>query len=696
MRPVQNQSGELARAEADDPVFEVLLHETLQGTTPPDQSDVILRELAEIERQARAPQVRLQTETLGRDAAARGRSRGRGQWLVGSTLIAVAASLLWAFGPSLLRSLVPSPPTGPKLASEATPQPAAPDRIGAATRAPHQEPHDQETSPAAADQGAPPASPRRGVPLEMRDVPFGDQLAGREGSAAAASAVPAPLALPAAPPRDDSEAIVRHIDTELAAAWDALSLPGAEPAAANDVVERFAQTVAVSVTPEDYGSAARLATRLTSAPQHRRLAEGLVEELLGPSAAKRLDPPRRQALAGWVGAAFTGNIGFDEVVASLYLGGENERAKRASQAWLTVLAGGQSVPVTEQTAHALLDLDLRCGRCHDHPIEGGIAQQDYWQFAALFENALYYTRSDAGQPEVRRRAADVDAQEGLFFELPDGRQRVALPGVPASWLGGSPDRTLAHLPELAASWIDNPQLAKSTINRLWKIVYGRPLVGAASDPQAPPRDQHLIELRDYLAAQLRAHDFNLATATAWILAAEPMRLQVAGPLRGPELLTASEETRLAAIDQTRAFAAFRPRARPVAASSLLALADRWNGGTTLDQLPNDATLAQPIDQGSSRPRPTGANPRAKQGPDRWLRASFPTISNVSGGRPELPAQWLASLDSFEQQARHLYYAAGYWQPSAAQLKTAETLRQTTEDADLALSQLWWVIENSQP
>src|SRR5690606_30193664 len=147
----------------------------------------------------------------------------------------------------------------------------------------------------------------------------------------------------------------------------------------------------------------------------------------------------------------------------------------------------------------------------------------------------------------------------VFYELEDGRQRVASPGVPQRWFGLQAQEEQSPPlapPEQLGDFIEgSPQIARTLANHLWTIGFGMPLVAASSSPMAPPRDDALERALAMLGDRLLSNQFDMRAAVQWVIACEPMRRDVPVALAGQQWLVADEATLAEASLAQRAFAA---------------------------------------------------------------------------------------------------------------------------------------------
>ncbi len=114
---------------------------------------------------------------------------------------------------------------------------------------------------------------------------------------------------------------------------------------------------------------------------------------------------------------------------------------------------------------------LDCAECHDHPFDERWRQRDYQQLAAFFGQARLSIRGIYDDPLAKFRVEDRKTLE----------KEVVLPQVPygSEWLPTDGSRR-----EQLAAWVTdqrNPLAARAVANRLWAIMFGRPLVDPVDD-----------------------------------------------------------------------------------------------------------------------------------------------------------------------------------------------------------------------
>jgi hypothetical protein len=180
----------------------------------------------------------------------------------------------------------------------------------------------------------------------------------------------------------------------------------------------------------------------------------------------------------------------------------------------------------DTVSRGLLGLTVSCARCHDHKFDP-IPTEDYYALAGVFAGTEMYNRplvpaaelNDKGQAKNPEQAAHI-VREGKPRDLAVFiRGNVENQGavVPRRFLqalsAGEPPR-LAHgsgRRDLAEAIVDpkNPLVARVIVNRVWALVFGRPLVATPSNfGHSGARPSH-PELLDDLAVQFVQHGWSL-------------------------------------------------------------------------------------------------------------------------------------------------------------------------------------------
>lgn len=485
---------------------------------------------------------------------------------------------------------------------------------------------------------------------------------------------------------------LNDFDRQFLAYWKSIGVtpaPAVDSATlANRIADRFGFRLGTSTEPDSSsgnGGAVpgdRVLAELASTDlfsterQSRLLAERLVKQL--GTGLKLPDARNEQLVAGAAEVIRSGGR-FDRWISD-WVASEAIPSEPAGAAHLQAAAMGEWV------AGRLMGADVGCARCHDSPIDSRFNQHDYWAVAAIFT-------ASPTQP--------------VFYEMPDGRQRVASPGTPRRWLAlpRQPAQTddadvaiIASRTELAASLVGNRQLARTLVNHLWAIGFGTPMVSAASSPIAPPQDDSIELALEILSEKLIAANFDLRVAARWIIQSEPMKRGTPILFQGDAWQWAGESQLAAASLAQRSFAAARSPWPAASRAQLLALMESRGGGEPAKIAARDSMLAQPsatpvTDAGKS---PSGSRGKPANKPvdhkDYWWTQWLADREGLKGG-------WLESIADRDQQVRHAFYAVGYRNVNERQLAWGNALLDSSatvsDDRNEEIAKIYWVIQNSQ-
>jgi hypothetical protein len=223
---------------------------------------------------------------------------------------------------------------------------------------------------------------------------------------------------------------------------------------------------------------------------------------------------RRRRFVSWLSDQVAANRPYDQVVRDL-IASDGLWTSTPPVNFLTVTANPakENAPDPERlagrVARAFLGVRLDCAQCHNHPFEKW-KQRDFQGLAAFFGQA-------------RSGATGIHDDPALHYEMENrktgARQRVdpAVPFYPEllSVEGG--------LRQRLAAWVTHPQnpyLGRATVNRVWAVMCGRPLVEPLDDLSSagdPPRSLTL------LADDFVAHNCDLRRLVRLIAATEAFR-----------------------------------------------------------------------------------------------------------------------------------------------------------------------------
>lgn len=244
---------------------------------------------------------------------------------------------------------------------------------------------------------------------------------------------------------------------------------------------------------------------------------------------------RRRRFVAWLSDNLMKNRPYDEVVREL-IASEGLWTDKPATNFVTVTAmqEKQNQPNPERlagrVARSVLGVRIDCAQCHDHPFDKwkqgdfqGIAAyfgQAHQGFSGIYDGEGEYTLENRKSGDVETIAPRVPFQPEL---LPaDGPRRQQL----AAW----------------ATHPENRQFSRAAVNRVWALMFGRPLT-----EQVDNIDETAPAALDILARDFAAHGFDVRRLIRLIAATEAFRLDSAAD----HDITESHESAWAAFPLTR-------------------------------------------------------------------------------------------------------------------------------------------------
>ena len=621
--------------------LDAFLAETLGKAGPPDISPQVLAQFDENTSSSRAPARRSIAVAI-------------------TTMAALAASVLLVIW---LRSDGPRQESAPLIAaydSTVTEPPAAVSEI----------PSPQIDSDQRIAKAPPAGKPPRGIPLvldrptdsDRQDTPPADIQ----------TEPPSSPASPAPPPA--VTLVSKQVDAELRSYWNAIGIEPTSSVGADAAAARLSDVLAIELSVDSILDPEQLQVELSQVPLARAIALRWLRQITEQGAV-RLDKKAKHALVAELADCFRGEREFDRTLAS-WIDGQSGNASAFHRAVSWGSKPGDHSVMARRLASLTMNVDLRCTRCHDSYINGNGRQQDYWAFTAFLRQGI--KRGPGGRMTIDEPSK---TSKPLFYELPDGRQRVAEPGVATSWMKSEVE-PIRNVRDWAQQLIGSPELARGVVNSLWQLVHGQPLRGRVVDPISAPHNETLDRLEEYLAEDLIDSRFDVARTLALIIASPATRCGVPEPLLPENALVADESEIREAMNAVDAFAAaLPPRAqRPMAerldvAMRAIGVKSELDsqGSPIVAQLGNPASL------------PGGNKPNPKATSAKTLSADFP------GRADKLPVQWLKLIEDEKSQVEHLGYLAGRNQAPERVRQAAQLMQDAEVPKELLLHRVWWLL-----
>jgi hypothetical protein len=326
------------------------------------------------------------------------------------------------------------------------------------------------------------------------------------------------------------QAVVDDVDRHFRHQWANAKLTPAPAAPALAVARRLALGLCGTVPslqeirrlaadPENGGDQAWL----TDLFQDRRFTDYFAERLARVFVGTEDGPFvvfRRRRLVSWLSDELLHNRPYDVIVRSL-IADEGLWTDRPGTNFVTVTANPDgNVPNPERlaarVARAFLGVRLDCAQCHDHPFQS-------WKQADFQGLAAYFGQVHTGLTGIYDGSGEYEAARGKT-----GKPRTVAPCVPfARDLCNGSEATPASRRQQLAEWVTdgrNVAFAQATVNRVWGLLFGRPLVEPVDDL---PSAGELHPVLKRLAEDFGSHGYDLHRLIRIMAATEVFRLDSA-------------------------------------------------------------------------------------------------------------------------------------------------------------------------
>ena len=329
--------------------------------------------------------------------------------------------------------------------------------------------------------------------------------------------------------------IVAQVDQAFRAAWSRSVLVPARPANELAIYRRMALALTGTIPSlaeirrfEARPAGARLAPQLDEILADRRFADHLAERLARVFVGTEGGPFlvfRRHRFVAWLSDEIHQGRPDDQLVRRLIAGSglwtDRPEVNFLSVAIDPAIKRPDPERLAARVARAFLGVRIDCAQCHDHPFQPW-KRADFQGLAAFFgnlENSLTGLRDGK-----TNRYTPLDRGTGKPSSV------AVVPRVPFQ-----PDRLPAQGPprERLAGWVTdpaNPNLSLATVNRVWALLLGRPLVEPVDDLTAlgePPEPLRL------LADDFTAHGYDLKRLIRVITSSRVFQLDSAIEPDGP-------------------------------------------------------------------------------------------------------------------------------------------------------------------
>ena len=331
--------------------------------------------------------------------------------------------------------------------------------------------------------------------------------------------------------------VASRVDAAFRSRWADENLRPAPPADDRTVIRRLSLALVGSIpsleeqrmldsVPAE--SRVSLWTRLLL--QDRRSADYLAERLARAVVGTEGGPFlifRRHRFVNWLSDQIHAGRPYDKIVRDL-IASDGIWTDKPATNFITVTYDPDKKLVDAErlagrVSRAFLVARIDCAQCHDHPFAD-------WKQADFQGLAAFFGKAESGFTGIHEGGGEFRPTDRKT-----GKEHVVEPGVPfrRELLPKNGNRR-----ERLAGWVvdrANPALPRATVNRVWALMFGRPLVEPVDDL---PDEDALPEALTTLADDFVAHGYDLHRLIRIIAATEVFRLDSAAD---PEPSLAAEK-----------------------------------------------------------------------------------------------------------------------------------------------------------
>jgi hypothetical protein len=329
------------------------------------------------------------------------------------------------------------------------------------------------------------------------------------------------------PPKDDTQPIVAKVADAFHQRWSERGLNPVGPASDLALMRRLSLALTGSIPSleeirrfEASTAPDRVDIWLDSLLRDRRCSDYLAERLARAYVGTEDGPFllfRRRRFTTWLSDVILENRPYDAVVRSL-IADRGLWTDHPATNFVTVTFDAESARpdperLAARVARAFLGVRLDCAQCHDHPFQA-------WKQADFQGLAAYFGGMHSDLRGIRDGVSAYQPLDRKSKEPIHVNPRVPFHPELQSDAGTSREQLAAWVVD-----VRNPNLARATVNRIWALLFGRPLSEPVDD--LPPSDE-LHPALDRLAEDFAARGYDLHRLIRMIVATEVFRLESAG------------------------------------------------------------------------------------------------------------------------------------------------------------------------
>lgn len=322
---------------------------------------------------------------------------------------------------------------------------------------------------------------------------------------------------------DDFPAAVARVDAAFRNGWEQEKLVPA-PRADDLAIARRLSLALTGTSPslqevrqfESLPEGDRLSRWLAAILEDRRFADYFAERFARVYVGTEEGPfiiYRRRRFVAWLSDEFHNNRPYGATVRDLIAARGLWTDVPATNFITVTFDNEKKKPNAERLAarvsRAFLGIRLDCAQCHDHPFEPW-PQRDFQGLAAFFGQAHQgFTGIYDGEGEFQVEIKKSKEKQNVMPRVPAAAELLPVEGTRRARL---------------AQWVThpkNPYFARATVNRVWALMFGKPLVDPVdnlpvqrvartdNEPYAPPPvpAEETSERQAHPALQVLADDF---------------------------------------------------------------------------------------------------------------------------------------------------------------------------------------------
>lgn len=330
--------------------------------------------------------------------------------------------------------------------------------------------------------------------------------------------------------RDEFRHVVDQIDAEFRAAWQQEQLTPAGKAPDLKIARRLSLGLTGTIPSleeirelERQPQQQRIGWWVAHLLEDRRYADYVGERLARAYVGVENGPflvYRRRRFVTWLSDQLHENVRYDRLVRSL-IEAEGIWTSHPEVNFITVTndpnndeKGPDEVKLAARVSRAFLGVRIDCVQCHDDNLGGDWEQTDFHELASFFNGAQMTLTGVRDKPKEYRYKYLYDDEEVTVPQKVPFYPHL-LPGR------GKPRTRLARW----ATHGDNKAFARATVNRVWALMFGKPLVEPVDDvPLEGPFPPGLETLADDFVN----HGYDLRRLIRVIAATEVFRLDSQG------------------------------------------------------------------------------------------------------------------------------------------------------------------------